>query len=433
MDRPDLVMDAGLVLGFLLTPLVLVWPVAYGRLLIPPVIRHRVAERPLTWAAAVAVPLAVLAGASASVWLLGGLVHVSPDVNRVQAIALVWLIFGGSTAFAFFRAVVIRARRWRLTGGTGAGAGAASWSDGLSAVDVDAVKALAVRGQTEGPLDRSAMHRVDRRLRGWSRWLAAVGLLWYFFGRVLQAVGLGGGDGSDAPGWWWWVTLTLAGLGVGVWLTRCARRSWSGRADPNSPHLASVPALLDAWGFSVVQPGGEWLRDEVPGVFFPADVVIGPSLWPWAGVGLVGDRAMVMAQQQGQIRNRTGLTFGQTRTVCVVRVPEANLPVVMITGREAVPPALLGRSINLELVSFNRALWAWGPDPRGFHAVVHPLTMSDILQGLPDGASLMFGRDQIALYCDEPVPTARIADYVWLACRLADAVPTYLIERNPAS
>jgi hypothetical protein len=59
--------------------------------------------------------------------------------------------------------------------------------------------------------------------------------------------------------------------------------------------------------------------------------------------------------------------------------------------------------------------------------------MSALLQGLPDGASLMFGRDQISLYCDEPVPAAHIADYVWLACQLAEAVPSYLINRNPVS
>jgi hypothetical protein len=99
----------------------------------------------------------------------------------------------------------------------------------------------------------------------------------------------------------------------------------------------------------------------------------------------------------------------------------------MITGREGVPPSRLTQSITLELVSFNRALWAWGPDPRGFHAVVHPLAMSAILPGLPDGASLMLGRDQIALYCDEPVPAGTVGDYVWLTCQLADAVPSYLM------
>jgi len=45
----------------------------------------------------------------------------------------------------------------------------------------------------------------------------------------------------------------------------------------------------------------------------------------------------------------------------------------------------------------------------------------------------MFARDRIALYRDELVPTARIADYVWLTSQPADAVPTYLIERNPAT
>jgi hypothetical protein len=357
VDVAHLVVDAGVVLGFLVTPLVLVWPRAYGRLLIPPAVRRRAAERPWAWATAVAVPFTLLAGASVSVWMLGGLVHVSPGVNGVQAVMLVWLIFGGSTGFAFFRAVVIGARHWRLT--RGSGVGPAPWSSGRSAVDVDAVQALALSGRAAGQLDRPVVHRLDRRLRGWSRWLAAVGLLWYIFGRVLQVVGVGDRGASEVPGWWWLITLVLAGLGVGVWLTRRARRWWTGRAHRNSPDFASIPALLKGWGFGVVQPGGEWVRDQAPGVFLPADTVIGPSLWPWAATGWVRGRAMVLAQQHGQIRSRIGLTFGRSRTACVVRIPGANLPVVLITGREAVPPALLSRSINLELVSFNRALWAW--------------------------------------------------------------------------
>lgn len=424
--------DAGIVLSLLITPLVLVWPRAYVGLLIPPAVRRWVAERPLTWAAVVAASFALLAGGAMSIWLLGGLVHVSPGINGAQAVALSWFIFGGSTAYAFFRAVVIGARDWRFTGADVAGA--ASWSEGLCTVDVEAIKAVAVGGRSGENLDRPVAYRLERRLRGWSRSLGAVGLLWYLFGRAMQVVGLGGRGDADVPDWWWLVTVFLVGLGVAVWVTRRVRRWWLREpAELSSPDLAPIPALLSGWGFAVVQPGGEWLRDAGPGVFLPVDTVTGPSLWPWAATGQVSGRAMVIAQQQAQIRNRTGLTSGRTRTVCVVVVPGADLPVVVITGREAVPPGLLGRSIDLELVSFNRALWAWGPDPRGFHAVVHPLAMSAILQGLPDGASLRFGRDRIALYCDEPMPTKRIADYVWLACQLAEAVPTYLIERNTPS
>jgi hypothetical protein len=70
-------------------------------------------------------------------------------------------------------------------------------------------------------------------------------------------------------------------LGLGVWLTRRTRRWWlHGSTDSNSTELASIPARLDAWGFRVVRPGGDWVRAEAPGVFLPADAVVVPACGP---------------------------------------------------------------------------------------------------------------------------------------------------------
>ena len=142
----DLVVDAGAGLSLLITPSVLVWPRAYGRLLIPPPMRRPVTDRPRAWAAAIAVPFALLAGASMVDWMLGGILHIPGAVHGGRAAAIIWLIFGGTTAQAFSRAVVVAAWEWR--GPVNVGAGLSRWPSGLSPVDLDAIRAQALSRQS---------------------------------------------------------------------------------------------------------------------------------------------------------------------------------------------------------------------------------------------------------------------------------------------
>jgi hypothetical protein len=441
----DTVVAAGVLVSLLIAPAALVWPRAWAHIVIPRRLRSRVGHRPRTGAAAVAGPLALLSGGAMSVWMLGGLVHLSAAVNGAAAAGLVWLIFGGLTAVAFGRALLVGAGEWRLTDGRSTTP--RRWDQDrptivlptivlpttvlpttvLPATDRDATDRDA---RADWDFDRPLGERMDRGLRGLGRWLAAGGLLWYLFGRLTQLTHLGGSDGVDVPGWWWLVSGVLLTTGAAVWLTRRWRwhRAAQAGSELDSERGRTLPEQLATWGFAVLEPAGEWLRSEAPGVFLPVGAVTGPSLWPWAAHGNLDGRPVVVAQHRAQVRNPTGLTFGRTRCACTVRVPRARLPLVVVCGREAVPPAQRAQSIDLELYAFNRSLWAWGPDRRGFHAVLHPLVLATIVRDLPDGASLRFAGDQIAVYSDEPVTAAQLVAALRLVGRLAEQVPTYLVR-----
>jgi hypothetical protein len=274
-----------------------------------------------------------------------------------------------------------------------------------------------------GALARPAVHLVDRRLRNAARWLGFVGLLWYLFGRLIQAGRLGSQDAgaSELPMWWWLGVALLASLGAVVWVVRRGR---NGSSKP-ARTLQSADALR-AWGFAVQQPATEGVRRFAPGAFRPAKDVAGECLWPWAAWARIEGRTTLVAVQHGQYRNSTGLTSRSTRTVCAVQLVGARLPTAIITGREGVPPHQRRTSIDLELEQFNRSLWAWGKDAAGLYAVVHPRAMGALLQEMPDGASTMFDRDYIAVYSDEPVPPQKLESFLTFVTGLAALTPTYL-------
>jgi hypothetical protein len=240
---------------------------------------------------------------------------------------------------------------------------------------------------------------------------------------VLQVGGSESRDGNEVPVWWWAVTLVVLAAGVAVWSLRRLRRRAARQGDVSSD-LAH--AALQRLGLVVHAPAGNWVRQLAPTAFLPEAAVIGPTLWPWAGVDRRDARTVLVARQHGQVRTKTGLTTGRTRTVAVAQQAGTRLPRVFVTGREGVPPHELPRAIALELEDFNRALWAWGPDAAGLYAVLHPRSMALTLRGLPDGASVIFAGDAIAVFSDEAVHPHELAAHLELAVRLMDLAPSFL-------
>jgi hypothetical protein len=408
----------GVLVGLVASPIALVWPRAVARLLVPSqAARARIAARPAPWAWLLGGTLSIGATVALADWMFGGM-GLGDAAHPAQVVGILAVVFGGPTLAAFHRVIRVGAREWAV----------------IYAVvpkvptSVPAARPLppAYSGPKAAPsAGRPAARDLARRLRSSARWLGATGLAWYLFGRVLQAASLGGGD-SEVPNWWWAGTAVLVAAGGAVWLGRRHLRWSDARAAGSTGDPADV---LEAWGFQLSRPGGEWVRSFAPESFRSSDEIAGPSVWPWVAVGALAARTVVVARQTTQVRNRTGLTWSRTRTVFAVRVPGASLPTVIVTGRESVPPASLPMSIDLELATFNRSLWAWGPDPRGFHDVLHPRAMEPILRDLPEGATVRFDRDRIAVYNDEPVRSDDLATYLGLMDQLADLLPSYLVQR----
>jgi hypothetical protein len=409
----------GVLVCLVASPIALVWPRPVARLLVPSrAARARIATRPAPWAWLLGGTLSIGATVATADWMFGGM-GLGDAAHPAQLVGLLAVIFGGPTLAAFHRVVRVGAREWAVTYAVVP----------RLPTSVPAARPLppSYSGpKTSPPVGQPPVHDVGRRLRSTARWLGATGLAWYLFGRVLQAASLGRRGGSEVPNWWWAGTAVLVVAGGAVWLGRRHLRWSHARAAAPDADPADV---LEAWGFQVSRPGGEGVRSFAPESFRASSEIAGPSVWPWVAVGALGTRTLVVARQTGQVRNRTGLTWSRTRTVFAVRVPGASLPTVIVTGRESVPPASLPMSIDLELATFNRSLWAWGPDPRGFHDVLHPRAMEPILRDLPEGATVRFDRDRIAVYNDEPVRSDDLATYLGLMHQLADLLPRYLVQR----
>jgi hypothetical protein len=413
----------GVIVSLLLTPIALARPRAAGRALVVPRARPLIAQHSRAFGALLALAIGSLVAATMSKAMLGGVVAPPDAVHGTRAAAIVWVLFGGVTATSFYRALRVAAREWATTRPP---LKAPSADDsGWPATVVEPAEPTLLLVDQRRPADQAS-----RRLRGTARWVAAAALAWYLLGRLIQVLGWRAAD-ADVPGWWWLGTGALAVTGGAVWLVRRHRDGQERRrAQRTWGPLEDAPSLLRHWGFEVHEPAADWVLAHVPGVFIGPDAAAGPSLWPWAAFGRLGGHGVVVARQQGQVRNRSGLTSLRARTVCALRVAGARLPRVTVAGREAIPPTALSQSIDLELHDFNRALWAWGPDARGFHAVLHPRAMGAVLRGLPDGASLRLGGDRISLVCDEPVTGPELGAYLLLLGELAALVPSFLIDRT---
>ena len=189
--------------------------------------------------------------------------------------------------------------------------------------------------------------------------------------------------------------------------------------------------VLTALGMHVQVPAGPWVRGIAPFVFAPKDSKGALVPWPWAGIAQTPDgRVVVVAQQCGRVPG-SGLDGEVSRTVCAVYLPAVQLPFVVVTGREGVPLPQLRQSVALELETFNRSLWAYGPEPQAVYALMHPRAMSEVLRTLPDGAAITFAGQSIAVHSDEPVLPVDLPSYVATAMALADLIPTYLHQQNP--
>jgi hypothetical protein len=402
----------GVLCMVLVVPVALVWPLACSRL-IPPPLRRWIARDPSRLARQFAIGPALAGAVVMDLAIVGDAWSTQTPAGRVLSIQIVSAIFGGATGVAAYRCALLGGREWAVKSVAGV---RSSVPASLPTVT------LRQQAPLSGSLARPAAQHVDRQLRNAARWLGLIGLLWYFFGRAIQAHQIGSGPAaSEMPTWWWLGVAVLAALGAGVWL---ARRRRNGSTDPVRGRR-SADALRE-WGFLVQQPATEGVRAFASRAFWPAKDVVSAGLWPWAAWARIDGNVVLVAVQHGQLRNRTGLTNGATRTVCAVKVQGGRLPTAFITGREGVPPQERRNSIDLELEQFNRSLWAWGKDAAGLYAVVHPRAMQALLQELPDGASALFDRDYIAVFSDEPVSPQKLESFVTFATRLAALTPTYL-------
>ena len=155
-------------------------------------------------------------------------------------------------------------------------------------------------------------------------------------------------------------------------------------------------------------------------------MTVGPALWPWGAIGSHNGTPLLLAAQRAQVRNRTGLTVTRVRTACITRCRGLRLPHVVVSEREAIPPALRHQSAQFELEEFNRSLWVWGSDLKGVYDVIHPRAMAHIIRNLPDGSRLLFSGDLIAATTDEPVAPAQLHGLIECVTDSARFLPSYL-------
>ena len=268
---------------------------------------------------------------------------------------------------------------------------------------------------------RPASHAVDRQLRGLNRTLIGAFGLWWLGSNMLQAlIGktplVGGG------------LLTIGAALTVVWVLRLARRHTARFAQGTALGIAAITSVCESMGLRVQLPAGPWVRAIAPAAFVSHDAGAPHLPWPWAGVADVGDgRTIVLAHHEGARPNR--FAGGRvSRTVCVVRVPGARLPTVIVTAREGVRLRDLQHAVSLESEAFNRSLWVSGAEEAGVYAVVHARSMAEMLRRLPDGATAIFDRDYVAVYTDEQVLPAMLRDYASAALTIADLIPTYLLS-----
>ena len=406
---------------FLVLPMAFVNPLEISRF-VPVVVRARVVRCPSRWIRWLAITTGVASGSvTGALWLA----HSSGDSwsSRTFVGACLGLLVGVPLSLAIRRAVRAGSEQWALYGANSSRRKLCALC-GEHKTMPRASQLVAPAGGDRGVLDaRPETHARDRLLRGWFRSLTAAALSWFAVGRALQA----GGKEPASHAWWaiGAVVLMVALLAV------ASARGWRRRATRRAVHsqqgTSGIRDVMQSLGMTVQLPAGPWVRTMASAAFAPKDSRAGVAPWPWAGIARTPDgRIVVLAKHHGQLPGST-LKSEVNRTACCVRVPGAQLPTVTVTGREGVPVHQLRQAVALELEAFNRALWAFGPDMRGVYALLHPRAMSEIMATLPDGATVVFAGDCVAVYCDEPVLAQLLPAYVSAALALSHLIPTYLL------
>jgi len=405
-------------------PIGVIHPLAVARL-IPVGVRNRVVRSPARWSRRCAVTLGVFTGGAVSVlWFAHNVMDSA--AHRLLATAFLALLVGIPVFLAVRRVVRNGAEQWALYGTriTRCQARALCREHTSRPVPGHFVAPVPVsRGVPDG---RSPAYAADRRLRGWGRSLTAATLCWLGLGRVLQAAS----RGRVYQTWWVIGAIAIPLVLAAVWSARGWRRGVARRRALARNGTLTVREVMQAMGMKVQLPAGKWVRNVAPAAFAPKDSRAGIAPWPWAGVARTEDgRLVVLALHHGRTPDST-LKSEVTRTACCVRVPGARLPTVTVTGREGVPVRELRQAVALELESFNRSLWVYGPDARGVYALMHPRAMAEIMATLPDGATAAFAGDYVAVYSDEPVPPQSLSTYVAATLALAALIPTYLLTKR---
>jgi hypothetical protein len=412
----------GVLLALLITPILLVWPRAWSRL-VPSRWRGAFVRRPGRLTTIVTILLAIWSGASMSPLVLSAGEPGRSASQRATAALLVWLIFAGLTGAAVARTLRIGIAEWAVLAQGAPSAPPSRWQVSQTSPGVAPLR-MAPDYFADA---RPAEHRRDRELRNAGRWLAAVGLTWYLLGRVAQAAS----QRTEAPDWWWWGTLVLAAVGASVWIARRHRWRGQGRRSSLTGLGLTFDEVLTGYGLAVRRPAGPWVESWAPSAFLPASAITGPALWPWMANGSLQGFPVLVAAQQGQLRNATGLTAPRVRIACVVKLTGIRLPHVTVAERSAVPPQHRHSSIQLESDSFNRSMWVYGETARGAYDVIHPRAMAHAMRELPDGASVILEGDTISVITDEPMSPAQLGQMITFAVRLAELTPNYLREIPP--
>lgn len=405
----------------LVLPVAFVNPLAISRF-VPAAIRTRVVRRPSHWTRWLSITSGVAAGGvTGALWVAQ---NTSDSwSSRAFVGASLGLVVGVPLFLAIRRVVKAGVEQWALYGAN------------ISRRKVRALclghKTMPRAGQLVAPagvgrsvLDaRPEMHARDRLLRGWFRSLTAAALFWYAVGRALQV----GGKQPASHAWWAIGAVVLALALSAVVVARGWRRRAARRAVNAQQSSSGVREVMQSMGMAVQLPGGAWVRAMAPAAFAPKDSREGSAPWPWAGVARTPDgRTVVLAKHHGRLPSAM-VKSEVIRTACCVRLPGARLPTVTVTGREGVPVHQLRQAIALELETFNRALWAFGPDMRGVYALMHPRAMSEVMATLPDGATAVFAGDCVAVHSDEPVLVQSLPEYVSAALAFSELIPSYLL------
>jgi hypothetical protein len=256
--------------------------------------------------------------------------------------------------------------------------------------------------------------------------LLALAVVSYVLARLTQGAELLGGRASNYLEDAIFGTFCFcAVVGCGLTLVLRARHHRAGRG-------SSVRRLAVARGWRTTKTDSGQLATRFPQL--PLLQPIRPGLFPTRGViwGVAADRRWWAADQVGGELGAGNLANHVIRrSMVIVSLPEASLPLLVVSGRDLVRVRdWLDDSMLLESEDWNRRIWVWcrPEDSRYAHAVLHPRAMEHLMATLPDGMAMVVAGDALAVWRDDPLIASDLEAALHCALGMADLLPGFVLN-----